>query len=79
MLQRILAYLDTHKNSGKTVLDKQVYLLICLIHTINLCALDFMHIERLTRVERTKYGNSDQQRSEIEWKFGMDTHLRTHS
>ena len=70
---------ETCPKKRKTVLDKQVYLLLCLIHTINLCALDIMHIERLTRVERTKYESGDQQRSEIEWKFGMETHLRTHS
>jgi len=34
---------------------------------------------RLTRVERTKYEIGGQQRSETEWKFGMDTRLRTHS
>jgi hypothetical protein len=67
------------KNRGETVLDKQVYLLLCLIHTINLGALDRTHIKRLTRVERTKYEIGNQQRSEIEWKFGMETHLRTHS
>ena len=45
----------------------------------NLGTLDSTHITRLTRVERTKYEIGDQQRSETEWKFGMDTHLRTHS
>jgi hypothetical protein len=59
------------------VLDKQVYLLLCLFHTINLGTLDITHIKRLTRVERTKYESGDQQRSETEWKFGMETHLRT--
>ena len=45
----------------------------------NMGAMDRTQIERLTRVERTKYEIGDQQRSETEWKFGMDTHLRTHS
>jgi hypothetical protein len=36
-------------------------------------------IDRLTRVERTKYEIGDQQRSETEWKFGMDAQLRTPS
>jgi hypothetical protein len=45
----------------------------------NLGALDRTHIKRLTRVERIKYEISDQQRSETEWKFGMETLLRTHS
>jgi hypothetical protein len=45
----------------------------------NVGTIDCIQIKRLTRVERIKYEIGDQQRSETEWKFGMETRLRTHS